>query len=465
MRCSSSRRAARRSGPLPTHELSLARPAELAQGASVGNYTIARVVGQGGWGTVYLARHAAIGSRVAIKVLAAHLASGTDACRRFFQEAKASSAIDSDHIVKVLDFGQLPTGQPYIVMEWLAGRSLKHLLDVEHRLQIPRALHIARQVARALGAAHRAGIIHRDLKPDNIFLVARDRDAEYVKILDFGIAKLEIPDSDVSSTRSGALLGTPYYMSPEQCAGGRALDARSDVYALGIVLYELVTGVRPFSAPGFGEILVQHLTEAPRSPRAILPSLPTSLDALILRMLEKPPNRRPASMEQVAEALGTPGAFDDPETTNASGERKRPSQPSTAAASGDHVAAKTDMGVLATLPPALSVRPGRRWRLAVVASAIAGLAFLGLLLALRPGGHRAASRGLASPISSVQGAKANDPPAILASPAPVAEEPQVTRQPVSPRREAKVKHTKKPPPRPRQPEPKRLERLDEEPDI
>ena len=314
---------------VPSIPLSLSRPAELEPGAAVGSYTVSRVVGQGGWGTVYLARHAAIGSKVAIKVLGAHLATGTDACRRFLQEAKASSAIDSDHVVRVLDFGQLESGLPYIVMEWLEGRTLKDLLEADSQLEVPRALHIARQVARALSAAHHAGIIHRDLKPENVFLLSRDEDHDYVKILDFGIAKLDSPDAGVAHTMldsgsakvgsvdgvartiSGALLGTPYYMSPEQCAGGRTLDGRTDIYSLGIVLYEMLTGLRPFSAPGFGEILVKHITEAPAPPRSITPTLPRALEASILRMLAKDPRERPASMDEVARTLEGPFP-DDP---------------------------------------------------------------------------------------------------------------------------------------------------------
>ncbi len=429
---------------------------ELEPGAAVGSYTVSRVVGQGGWGTVYLARHAAIGSKVAIKVLGAHLATGTDACRRFLQEAKASSAIDSDHIVKVLDFGQLGNGLPYLVMEWLEGRTLKDVLEAEPQLDVPRTLHITWQVARALSATHRAGIIHRDLKPENVFLLARDHDTEYVKVLDFGIAKLETmdggvahtmldsgseklgsPESAVAHTISGALLGTPYYMSPEQCAGGRTLDARTDIYSLGVMLYEMLTGLRPFTAPGFGEILVKHLTEAPRPPRSIAPTIPPAFEAFILRMLAKDPQQRPASMDEVALALEPPGAFPEeraPDTADA------------------------------PVAPAVARQGRPRWLLPALAAL--GLSALGILLALVLGAPPRA----AAPALAVKPPPAAKPP-LTAKPPPATLAPRVAAEspPAAPRLEPESKRLETK--RPKKPGATRrrgnatLMRLDEPPEI
>ncbi len=291
--------------------------AELASGDEVGNYVIRAVVGRGGWGTVYLAEHPTIGRRVAIKLLRADLCRTEEALSRFFTEARAANAIKSDHVVEVIDFGQLPAvtaggrpsfGQPYLIMEWLEGSPLGKVIETDGRLALPRALRIARQIARGLAVAHRAGIVHRDLKPDNVFLQHRESDPEFVKILDFGIAKFTSAEGLAHRTSTGTAMGTPLYMSPEQCEGARAVDHRSDIYSLGIMLYEMTSGVRPFRAEGVGALLIQQMKDVPESPRTHAPSLPATLEALIMRMLEKTPDARPQQMEQVVEALTQLGA-------------------------------------------------------------------------------------------------------------------------------------------------------------
>ncbi len=291
--------------------------AELAAGDEVGNYVIRAVVGQGGWGTVYLAEHPTIGRRVAIKLLRADLIRDEGALSRFFTEARAANAIKSDHVVEVIDFGQLPSitaagrpgfGQPYLIMEWLEGHPLGKIIETEGRVALPRALRIMRQIGKGLVAAHRAGIVHRDLKPDNVFLQQRESDPEFVKILDFGIAKLTSGEGLAHRTSTGTAMGTPLYMSPEQCEGARAVDHRSDIYSLGIMLYEMTTGVRPFRAEGVGALLIQQMKEIPEPPRKHAPDLPPALEALILRMLEKSPDARPQQMDQVVEAFTQLGA-------------------------------------------------------------------------------------------------------------------------------------------------------------
>ena len=291
--------------------------AELAAGDEVGNYVIRSVVGQGGWGTVYLAEHPTIGRRVAIKLLRADLCRTEEALSRFFTEARAANAIKSEHVVEVIDFGQLPSvtaagrpgfGQPYLIMEWLEGLPLGKVIEADGRLALPRALRIARAIARGLAAAHRAGVVHRDLKPDNVFLQRRESDPEFVKILDFGIAKVTSGEGLAHRTSTGTAMGTPLYMSPEQCEGARAVDHRSDIYSLGIMLYEMTTGVRPFRAEGVGALLIQQMKDVPEPPRQHAPELPAGLEGLILRMLDKAPDARPQQMEQVVEALTALGA-------------------------------------------------------------------------------------------------------------------------------------------------------------
>ena len=271
---------------------------------SIGNFVLDRLVAEGGWGRVYSAEHPAIGRRVAVKVLRADLASNTEALSRFFNEARAANQIQNEHVVEILDFGQLPSGQPYIIMEWLEGRSLAQLLALEGPLELGRALHILRQAAHAIEAAHAQGVVHRDLKPDNIFLIARRGDPDFVKLVDFGIAKLATPRAGSHKTGTGVPMGTPAYMSPEQCSGEATVDHRTDIYSFGVILYELATGQRPFQAEGLGALLLKQMTERPSPPSHFNPHVPAALERAILRLLEKDPSMRPQSMAEVLLDLG-----------------------------------------------------------------------------------------------------------------------------------------------------------------
>ncbi|HVV84210.1 MAG TPA: serine/threonine-protein kinase, partial [Kofleriaceae bacterium] len=273
-------------------------------GSVIGNYRVLRQLGEGGMGAVYLAEHSLLRRQAAIKVLLPSLSAREDVINRFFNEARAATTIGDPGIVQVFDFGQHTDGSAYLVMELLDGEALDKRLARHHRLAPADALRITRQIAMTLGAAHGKGIIHRDLKPENVFLV-RDQEVaggERAKILDFGIAKLT-GQTSLSKTQTGALMGTPIYMSPEQCRGAGDLDHRSDIYALGCVVYHLLTGRPPFVADGLGELLAMHMIVAPAAPSQLVPELPPELDALVLCCLAKKPEERFQTMGDVAAAI------------------------------------------------------------------------------------------------------------------------------------------------------------------
>ena len=241
-------------------------------GATIGNYKVVAKLGEGGMGAVYLAEHPLIGKKVALKVLHEEYSANQDVVGRFFNEAKAVNDIQHPNIVDIIDYGVVQTQQGpgfvYFIMEFLGGESLASCIQRESPMPPERAFSICMQVADALAASHAKGIIHRDLKPDNIILIQRGRERDFVKLLDFGIAKLTGDQPGSRKTRAGIVMGTPAYMSPEQCEGkSEMIDGRTDTYALGIVLYEMITGRVPFIGEGYGEILVQHITRMPAAPR------------------------------------------------------------------------------------------------------------------------------------------------------------------------------------------------------
>lgn len=271
-------------------------------GASVGSYVVEALIGQGGMGAVYRARHVTLGRAAAIKVLLPQYSSTPDVVRRFFNEAKASTTIQHPGIVEVYDFGQMHDGTAYIAMELLRGESLAARLQ-RGVLTADLARALLRQICGALGAAHEHNIVHRDLKPDNIFIVpdAEVVGGERIKLLDFGIAKLlENPDQK-TDTKTGALIGTPMYMSPEQCRGIR-VDRRSDIYALGCIYYEMVSGHPPFVGQGFGDVLVAHISQA-HVPLRAAAAVSVAESELADKMLAKDPSVRVGSTVEVVAAL------------------------------------------------------------------------------------------------------------------------------------------------------------------
>jgi serine/threonine-protein kinase len=270
---------------------------------TVGNYRVTKLLGEGGMGMVYLGEHPVIGRKVAIKVLHHALAADKDIVARFFNEARAIHMIGHANIVEILDFGQTPDGQPYFIMEYLTGEALSELVA---RGPIPPddVANIADQMCRALSAAHAKGIVHRDLKPHNVQLLERDG-AMMVKILDFGVAKiLAAPDGSQSvKTRTGSLMGTPLYMSPEQCKGAGLLDHRTDIYSLGVMIFEMLAGRPPFVAEGIGELFAKHMLEEAPSLLEFAPNTPPNMAAAINKSLNKELDDRFASMEDFRKAL------------------------------------------------------------------------------------------------------------------------------------------------------------------
>jgi len=358
-------------------------------GTLIDRYRLVEKLGEGGMGVVYRAEHTLIGRPVALKLLHPDLARVPEAVDRFFREARAANEIASDHIVQVTDFGRAEDGANFLVMEFLEGTSLARLVKEQGRLSPAEAARIGLQLAEGLAAAHAKGVIHRDLKPGNIQLVERSGDPRFVKIMDFGIAK--IAESGTQLTKTGAILGSPAYMSPEQ-ASGKPIDHRTDVYALGVIIYEMLCGRPPFEGTSPTQILVAHVTQSPSPPRSVQADVPEPLEALVLQCLAKEAGARPQGMEAVASRL----------------EAWLQGQPSGPIAIAPTVAAPVQATPSATLaptlgdasvPPTLSAdpvtrgtyqvapqQPGRRGMvIAIIAAAVllAGGAAVGAVLLLR----------------------------------------------------------------------------------
>lgn len=274
-------------------------------------YHVEKVLGEGGMGVVYRCRHTIIGKKVAMKVLRADLARNSEVTERFLNEAKSASSIGNPHIIDISDFGRLPDGSTYFVMEYLEGEALATLVDKGGPVPAARLLHIAEQLAEGLYSAHEAGIVHRDLKPDNIFLIPRAGE-DFVKILDFGIAKASSTEGKL--TQAGQVFGTPHYMSPEQAAGS-PIDHRADIYSLGIILYEMACGTVPFDADSFMGILTQHMYKSPPplgSIGAKPQASPPGLEAIILKCLSKRREQRYPTMHALLEDLHSVSADEVP---------------------------------------------------------------------------------------------------------------------------------------------------------
>jgi serine/threonine-protein kinase len=279
--------------------LATARVGELVGG----KYRIGRLLAQGGMGVVYEAQHTVVRRRFAVKFMRRDLAERRDILTRFQREAEAAGALESEHVAAAVDFGIAEDGAPYIVMEYLVGESLTALIGREGPLPVGRAADLVSQAARGMEVAHAAGIIHRDLKPQNLFVCRRQDGTDLLKVLDFGVAKLQAIDELNAATRTGAVVGTVAYMSPEQARGDKLVDQRSDVYALGAILYELCSGRKPHPGESHNAIL-HHIATQPAVPlESVVPELPVGFLAIVAGALAADPAARPASAGALVEAL------------------------------------------------------------------------------------------------------------------------------------------------------------------
>jgi HD-like signal output (HDOD) protein/tRNA A-37 threonylcarbamoyl transferase component Bud32 len=336
-------------------------PADLV-GAQLGNYRVAGLLGQGGMGSVYLAEHVLIGRKVAIKVLAPQIADQAEAVARFFVEARSVNEIRHPNLVEVSDLGT-HAGRPFIVMEFLDGETLEGRLLRKLRLGPEETVHIARQMASALGAAHDRGLVHRDLKPANVMLLDHPDYPDFVKVLDFGIAKLlGTAAPGEQRTELGALLGTPAFMSPEQCLGDLQLDHRSDVYSLGVMVFLMLAGRLPFEGDTVGRLILAHVNQPPPRLCTLVPDLPPALSAAVDRALAKKPQDRFADMRgfrrAMDEACGQPRSLTPVLEVLAPPAPARPIVPSGPRATPPVSAPRTVLrAAVAALPDANTPRP------------------------------------------------------------------------------------------------------------
>jgi eukaryotic-like serine/threonine-protein kinase len=363
------------------------------QGTKVGNYEVTSQIGLGGMGVVYLARHVMLDRPAAIKVLRADMSHNRDIVTRFFNEARAATAIRHPGIVEIYDFGYLPDESAYIVMEYLDGESLSQRLLRMGRLPVGYAVAVTRQIASALQAAHAAQIIHRDLKPENVIILpdAEQACGDRIKLLDFGIAKLAATSAERSQTRTGEVIGTPTFMSPEQCRGAGKVDARSDLYSLGCLLYVLLCGRPPFEAEGAGDIIAHHLYFPPEPPSKHEPSIPVGVEQLILWLLQKEPAARPSTAIEVMEAIDRLGpslsaSLSPPPSLSRPGfPVQKAVRPAVQVASNAETTLSGSASQVRAVaaPDTVMVRPRPRW---LVPAALGGVATLGIAAALIFGG-------------------------------------------------------------------------------
>ena len=286
------------SGTKPADELDL-----LVGSTVAGKYHIDRLIGRGGMGAVFQATHAAIGKRVALKFLRAQPTRDSDATTRFQREAKAASLAESPHIVQIFDSGRSERGLPFLVMELLTGEDLRARLRREGRLDAETTVRIAVQVLKALREAHAAGIVHRDLKPDNVFLCARDDEPSFVKLVDFGISKLQQRTGVDTLTHEGAVLGTAFYMSPEQAQSFPDIDGRTDLFSVGAIMYEMLAGEPPHSGPTYEAVLIAICTRDAADVREKVPAIPAELAEVIARALRRDRAERYGSASEMLAAL------------------------------------------------------------------------------------------------------------------------------------------------------------------
>jgi serine/threonine protein kinase len=417
-------------------------------GQQFGNYRVLSLLGEGGMGAVYLAEHPGIGRRVAVKVLHKQFSGDEQLLGRLLNEARAANAIRHPNIIEILDSGMREDGVPYLVMELLEGESLGQRIRRSGPLPMADTIAFVLQTASALGAAHKKGIVHRDLKPDNLFIVPisggdesgrveADGPNERMKVLDFGIAKLQMPQpGDSVKTRTGTLMGTPVYMSPEQCRGTKMVDHRTDVYSLGIIFYEMLVGHPPFVSDGFGELVNMHLNVPPPSARVSRPEVTEQLDGIILKMLAKNPEDRYPDMGSLTSAIrlaaGPPFSVhrSSPDLSNAPTQARTPApdvggtraMPSEGRPAQPQVTTfRTGVGEV-TVPPTIQTGGGR----GKVIAGVVALAVLG-------GGAYFFLGGSSAKVEPPVAVAAPTPAPIAAAPAPVVAPAPKPAAPVAPK--------------------------------
>jgi eukaryotic-like serine/threonine-protein kinase len=380
---------------------------DLEPGAKVGEFVVDRKIAEGGMGSVYAGHHPVIGKRVAVKVLAEHCAHIPDLIRRFVEEARAVNKIGHPNIIDIFSFGTLADARPFFVMEYLEGASLAARLEAAD-LTASETRRLLRQICSALEAAHRAEIVHRDLKPENIWIAAPAHEDSFAKVLDFGIAKL-LDNPQARTTQTGAAMGTPRYMAPEQCMG-RPVDRRADIYSLGVILYELFAGVVPFRGESFGELLYQHMSEAPEPPSRHRPVDP-ELERIILSCLEKDPAKRPQTAKDLGRLLDAalhegPGPITQVRTT----------VPSAQPQSGPVTTMRQSVGELAAAPRSEEALPppqAKKRGVGLAIAASAALVVIGGFVLMK--GHSTPREPAAT---TAPAATASSPPPAAASPSP-----------------------------------------------
>jgi hypothetical protein len=384
----------------------------------LGRYRLLAKLGAGGMGTVYLGEHTSIGKKFAIKVLGSAFVHRPDLVQRFLREAQAASMISQPNVVEISDFGDTPDGSVFFVMEYLDGEDLGELLRREGIVPWERVRHLIVQVCRALEAAHAAGIVHRDMKPDNCFRISKLGDPDFIKVLDFGIAKVDTGDTAGKGlTQTGMIFGTPEYMSPEQ-AQGEKIDHRADIYAMGVIMYQLLCGQQPFTGSSFMQVLTKHMFDTPQAPSEVAPqaNIPPEAEAIVLKAMQKDRSYRFQSMTELIAAIervGTGAAAVDVVAEKIARPEGGPTSFARRAATGSS--------------SQLEVAGGERKRGLWIGLSIGGLLAVAAIAALifnPPGGGD-------EPEATGEVAQQVEPPEPEKTPEPVAE-PQPQPQPVAP---------------------------------
>jgi serine/threonine-protein kinase len=350
-----------------------------------GKYRIDSVIGEGGMGYVVAAHHLQLETRVAIKLLKPELSANAEAVARFGREARAAVRIVSQHVARVFDVGTLDNGAPYMVMEYLEGADLANLIAQRGPFPIPEAIDYVLQACEAISEAHAAGVVHRDLKPANLFCVRRPDGATSIKVLDFGISKMTGTGANsFNHTKTTAIMGSPFYMSPEQMESTRGVDTRTDIWGLGVILYELVTARTPFEGAALPEICLRVATQQPPSMRSIRAEVPPNLELAILKCLEKDRDKRYSNVAELAIALRD---FATPRGRHSVDNIVRALPSSQEAVAAATLPAPSDAGAK-TIEPFGSTHPpitGGKGKTVALVLGIAGVVVAGVVVALRVG--------------------------------------------------------------------------------